>query len=119
MLTLWKVQEYQTLLPDVFIQLIDHGGCRACLAEGEVVICALIDRPLTQFVYDVVQQHQQRPQISSMQLQQILQTNKLPDGRLLTPEMRNALIQKINGSRQAQQRNASYSGAPAALFPQC
>ncbi|CAL8472359.1 g11902 [Coccomyxa elongata] len=49
-------------------------------------------------------QHQQRPQISSMQLQQILQTNKLPDGRLLTPEMRNALIQKINGSRQAQQR---------------
>lgn len=58
------------------------------------------------------QQQQQRGQITNAQLQQILRTNQLPDGRELTAQMRNALIQRIQG----QQRQALPKGACFAAF---
>ncbi|KAK9905730.1 hypothetical protein WJX75_005313 [Coccomyxa subellipsoidea] len=61
------------------------------------------------------QQQQQRGQISQAQLQQILRSNQLPDGRELTPPMRAVLIQRIQGQQQRQPQPRA--GMPPGMQP--
>lgn len=56
--------------------------------------------------------------INTQQLRQILARGQLPDGRVLTEQMRNVLIQKISGNQGAMQRGEEGGGPLQACHAQ-